>query len=166
MSIPRDAIVGICLLLFAGLYWWGAERIPDSSLSGGVGADGLPKALAYALAALALILIVRSLALRTEAQVNRASPEEIAEARRRHWRAFGMFAIGLAYLLALPYLGYFVSIVLLVGAAAWYNGKPISPPLVAVAIGTGVFFFFLFVKFLDIGLPAGFWPSLTGSFGA
>lgn len=166
MSIPRDTIVGICLLLLAGLYWWGAERIPESPLSGGVGADGLPKTLAYALAVLALVLIVRSLALRKEAAVNRPSPAEAAETRHQHVRALGMLAIGIGYIVLLPFLGYFLSVILLVGAAAWYNGKSLSPTLAAVAVGTGIFFYFLFVRFLDIGLPAGFWPSLAAGLGA
>ena len=71
-----------------------------------------------------------------------------------------MFLIGILYLVALPYLGYVLSIALLVAVAAWYNGKAPGPMLFAVAIGTAVFFYFLFVRFLGIGLPPGLWPDL------
>lgn len=162
MSIPRDTIVGLFLLVVAGLYWWGADEIPKSALSGGVGADGLPKTLAYALAVLSIVLIVRSLFLRRAVEAEQATPEEAAKARRQHVRAIGMFVIGIGYLVLLPYLGYVLSIMLLVGAAAWYNGKPFSWMLAGVAVGTGVFFYFLFVRFLDISLPMGFWPSVFG----
>lgn len=165
MAIPRDAIIGIALFVAAILYWLAADAIPDSPLSGGVGADGLPKALAYALGVLALALVARSVVLQRAA---RAAPnaEERAAARQGHKRALGMFLIGVAYIAALPYLGYVLSVMLLVAGAAWYNGKAPGPTLFAVAIGTAVFFYFLFVRFLDIGLPPGLWPNLSRMIGA
>ena len=158
MAIPRDAIVGIALFVVAVLYWFGADAIPESPLADGVGADGLPKVLAYALGLLSLALIARSFAL--ERTVGAPTTEERAADRYAHKRAAGMFLIGVLYLVALPYLGYVLSIALLVGAAAWYNGKPPGPTLFAVAIGTAVAFYFLFVRFLGIGLPPGMWPDL------
>lgn len=166
MTIPRDAIVGACLLAVAVLYWLGADAIPESRLAGGVGADGLPKALAYALGLLSLVLIARSLAMWRAAEAERASPEEAAEQRRRHLRAIGMFALGAAYLVALPWLGYMLSVILLVGGVAWYNGKPPSLGLAAVAVGTGVLFYLLFVRFLDISQPPGLWPDLLRGWAA
>lgn len=164
MAIPRDAIVGIALFVVAVLYWFGADAIPESPLADGVGADGLPKALAYALGVLSLVLIGRSFALE-RAAVARTDEERAAD-RQAHKRAAGMFLIGIAYLVVLPYLGYVVSIALLVAVAAWYNGKAPGPMLLAVAVGTSVFFYFLFVRFLGIGLPPGLWPDLGRMFGA
>jgi len=158
VAIPRDAIVGIALFVVAVLYWFGADAIPESPLADGVGADGLPKTLAYALGVLSLALIARSFAL--EPTVGAPTSEERAADRHAHKRAAGMFLVGILYLVALPYLGYALSIVLLVGSAAWYNGKAPGPTLFAVAIGTAVAFYFLFVRFLGIGLPPGLWPSL------
>lgn len=164
MAVPRDAIVGLFLLVIAGLYWLGADAIPRSPLSGSVGAEGLPKALAYALAVLAVLLIVRSVAMRAATDAERPSPEEVRPKHRDHLRALGVLAIGVGYIVLLPYLGYALSIVLLVGVGAWYNGKQLSWTLAATALSTGVFFYLLFVRFLDIRLPSGFWPSLTASF--
>lgn len=164
MAIPRDAIIGIALLVVAVLYWLGADAIPKSPLADGVGADGLPKALAYALGILSLALIGRSIVLERTAVAR--TEEERAADRHAHKRAAGMFVIGILYLVALPYLGYVLSISLLVAAAAWYNGKTPGPTLLAVAIGTAVFFYFLFVRFLDIALPPGLWPDLGRMIGA
>ena len=161
MVIPRDAVVGICLLAVAVLYWLGADAIPTSPLSGGVGADGLPKALAYALGVLSFILIGRSLLLAQAARAARLEPDEAAEQRRQHLRAGGMFLIGVGYVVLLPYLGYLLSIVLLVAAVSWYSGRAPSPTMAAVAVVTGVGFYFLFVRFLDIAQPPGPWPSLV-----
>ena len=166
MTIPRDVVVGLCLLALAVAYWLGADAIPRSRLAGGVGADGLPKALAYALGVLSLVLIGRSLAMWRAAAAERASPEEAAQERRRLLRALGMFALGVLYLLALPWLGYLLSVILLVGSVALYNGKAPSPMLAAVAVGTGVLFYFLFVRFLDIRQPPGLWPSLFSGWAA
>ncbi len=163
MAIPRDAIVGIALFVLAVLYWFGADAIPRSPLADGVGADGLPKTLAYALGMLSLVLIARSFAL--ERAAARTDEERTAD-RQAHKRAAGMFLIGVLYIVVLPYLGYARSIAVLVGAAAWYNGKRPGPMLFAVAIGTAVFFYLLFVRFLDIGLPPGLWPNLGRMIGA
>jgi hypothetical protein len=159
LAIPRDAIVGIVLLAIAGIYWLGADAIPRSPLGGEVGAEGLPKALAYALATLSAILIARSI-WEKRAGTERPLPEE-ARSRRGHLRALGILVLGIAYIALLPYLGYALSIILLVGIAAWYNGKPLSWELVATAVATGVVFYLLFVIFLDIRLPAGFLPDFA-----
>jgi hypothetical protein len=159
LAVPRDAIVGIVLLAIAGIYWLGADAIPRSPLGGGVGAEGLPKALAYALAALSAILIVRSVWAKA-AGGEQPLPGE-AQGWRGHLRALGILVLGIAYIALLPYLGYALSIILLVGIAAWYNGKPLSWELVATAVVTGIAFYLLFVLFLDIRLPAGFLPDFA-----
>lgn len=164
MAIPRDAIVGLALLAIAGLYWLGADVIPRSPLSGTVGAEGLPKALAYALAGLAAVLIARSFLEKRAAAAEWPQPEEVRSKRRDHLRALGVLMIGIGYIVLLPYLGYGLSVVLLVAAAAWYNGRPLSWTLLVTAVGAGVFFYLLFVLFLDIRLPAGVWPRLIAGF--
>jgi putative tricarboxylic transport membrane protein len=166
VTVPRDVIVGLCLLALAVAYWLGADAIPRSRLAGGVGADGLPKGLAYALGFLSLLLIARSLAMWRAAEAERPGPQERAEERRRHLRAIGMFGLGALYLLLLPWLGYMLSVILLVGAVAWYNGKAPSPTMFAVAVGTGVLFYLLFVRFLGIAQPPGLWPDLLRGWAA
>ena len=56
-----DAVVGLILFVFAGYYWLEANELPRSALSGAVGADGLPKALAFALGTLSFLLVIQAL---------------------------------------------------------------------------------------------------------
>lgn len=171
--VPRDIWIGLVALVVAALYWWGADGIPISPLDGAVNAAAMPQALAYALAGLAVVLILRaiSIQLMTRRAIQQAAPEpaeavregeesETPPSRFKHLRAMGMLAIGLVYLLLIPYLGYLVSVALLVFAVSLYMKAPLSRKTLAVAVGSGVFFYFMFVRFLDIPLPPGFWPSV------
>lgn len=169
MRIPRDAWVGLVMLAIAVLYWLGADAIRISALDGPVGAAGLPKALAYGLGFFALVLIARSLLLqRTAAGAGEArapSPGATDEMRvtdvAKHLRALGMLALGIVYLLIVPYAGYALSVMILLAAVAIYNGAALSPRLAATVALGAVFFYLLFVRFLDIPLPPGLWPDLS-----
>jgi len=157
--MPRDAVVGAVILAFAGLYWLAAGTIRRSSLEDSIGAAGLPNTLAALLAGLAILLIVRSLLLRPR-PVREPASEGPAEAPRAHLRAVGMLALGVAYLLIVPTLGYAVSVALLVGAVALYNHQRLSLRLALVAVFVAAGFYFLFVQLLNIPLPPGVWPDL------
>lgn len=162
--MSRDVYVGLVVLALAGLYWLGADAIRESPLAGGVGADGLPKALAATLAFLSLLLIGRSFVFRRALVGPKISTEERAKRRQRHLRALGMLAIGIGYLLIVPYLGYILSVFLLMAATAIYNGRQASPSFWVTVAAGALFFYFLFVRFLDIPLPPGIWPDLIGAF--
>jgi putative tricarboxylic transport membrane protein len=164
--MTRDAWIGVVFLAFAVVYWIAADGIRISPLDGPVTAAGLPKSLAYALGGLAVLLIVRSLTLRWLV-AGRTAPGEQEEERgpdlRQHLRAVGMLAIGVAYLLAVPYLGYTLSIIALLFAAALYIGARFGPKTAAIAALGGAFFYLLFVQLLGIPLPPGMWPDLLRS---
>lgn len=157
--MPRDAVIGAVILAFAGLYWLAAGTIRRSSLEDSIGAAGLPNTLAALLAGLAVLLILRGLVLKPQPSREPAG-EAANETPRAHLRALGMLALGVAYLLVVPTLGYAVSVALLVGAVALYNHRQpsLGLALVAVAVATG--FYILFVRLLDIPLPPGIWPDL------
>lgn len=176
-QVPRDVWIGLAAMVLAGTYWYGADQIPISALDGVVNAAAMPKALAYALAGLALVLIFRALTIeiitrRATTETAEAAPsagaavteekewEDAASWRKRHLRAAGMLGIGIVYLIAIPYLGYMLSIALLVfGVAAFMQARP-DRKLLLLSGCVAVFFYLLFVRFLDIPLPPGFWPSL------
>lgn len=171
----RDVWIGLVLFAFSILYWLEADTIRISPLDGPVNASGMPKMLAYALGGLALVLVVRSLSLHLMARsiartAGPAVPTQSDDVREdnghgpmwRHMRAIGMIAIGIGYLLVVPYLGYALSIMGLVTGVALYNGARLDMKTAAVAVGGGIFFYLLFVLFLDIPLPPGVWPSLIG----
>lgn len=153
----KDALSGLVLILIAGLYYAAAGQIADSTLSDEVGADGLPRMLSIALAGLGLLLVLRSLLAVRRASVPRS--EEAAEARLP--RAVGFLLFGAAYVLALPYLGYLVSVALLLGAIALFEraDRPWMVPV--VAIGGAVLYWAIFAKLLGVNQPVGsLWKGL------
>jgi hypothetical protein len=156
--MPRDAVVGAVILAFAGVYWLAARTIRHSSLEDSIGAAGLPNALAALLGVLALLLIVRSLFLRPR-PAGQPAIDAPSEPPRAHLRALGMLAIGIAYLVVVPYLGYALSVALLIAAVAIYNRQRASLRLALVTILISIGFYLLFVRLLHIPLPPGIWPD-------
>lgn len=167
------AISGV--LFVSGIaFWFAANALRRSPLAGQVGADGLPKMLGITLAVLAVGLALQTyLQLRQQrrrsgaaAQAAASGDEAVADGdekeRPDHLRAFGLLAIGAAYILLLPILGYAVSAALVFGAVATYTGLKPSLKTVLFAVGGAVVYYIVFVRILQIPLPPGFWPSLLG----
>jgi len=158
-----NLITGSLLLIFSVVFWFGADAIPKSSLSGSVGADGLPKMLAIALGVLSAAFIAQTLLMmRAAPAAANAGREEKSGEFSLYLRAFGMIVIGVGYLVLVPYLGYMLTIGLLLLTVAIYNGKRPSAGLLLFAVLGSVAFYLLFVRILDVPLPAGFWPRLIG----
>lgn len=154
----KDIWIGVSFLLVAAVYWLEADKIRISPLDGPVNASGLPKSLAYALGALALLLIIRSLivtSLRAGINVKAGETQPLGEIFRPHLRAAGMIAIGICYLLVVSWLGYAFAIIALLLAVAVYNGAGLTRRLVVFAMAGGVLYHILFVEFLGIPLPQG-----------
>lgn len=150
----RDGWSGIVLLMLAGAYYWASGAISDSTLEDEVGAVGLPHALALALALLGLILAVRGVLAARAAHAAAGSPDD--EERDAHLpRALGLLALGAGYVLALPYLGYFVSVALLIGAVALYEGAPRRWTVPVAALGGALLYWAVFVKLLGVNQPVG-----------
>jgi len=171
--MTRDTWIGLVFLAFSVLYWIAADGIRISPLDGPVTAAGLPKSLAYALGGLAALLILRSLVIQRLSAGKAAKPaaelpaeEEAADGKSAwelHLRAIGMLALGVGYLLVVPYLGYTLSIIALLLAVALYIGAKLGPKTLAMAGIGGVLFYLLFVQVLHIPLPSGIWPALLQS---
>ena len=168
--MTRDAWIGVVFLALAIVYWIAADGIRISPLDGPVTAAGLPKSLAYALGTLAVLLILRSLALKRPAAGKAVEPaaagptvESQPSALHRHLRAIGMLAFGIGYLLVVPYLGYTLSVMgLLLGVAVYVGARFGAKPAAIAGLGC-LFFYALFVQILNIPLPAGIWPDLLQS---
>ena len=126
-----------------------------------VGPQGLPKTYAIILAALSVVLIVRSLRTANREPVNHEpSNHEPANRRRGMARVAGMLLIGVAYIVVLPYLGYLLSVAMLITATTYFQGGRVNGRTVLVALSGAVFFWVLFIWLLRIQYPAGLWPSL------
>jgi hypothetical protein len=168
--LNKDTWIGLFMLAVASLYWLEADKIRITRLDGPVGAPGVPKALAYALGALAIVLILRSvvsvfLSRRTAlADAATTKSKTGSEKMREHVRALGMLAIGVAYLLVIQTLGYTISVMFLILTVSLYIGAPFNVRTLLVSLGGGVLFYLLFVKFLGIPLPDGaIISALTGA---
>ena len=134
----RDLILAAGGLALAAVYWAGAHALPTSMLSDAVGADGVPKGLAVALAILSILIALRR------------KPTEGAEFEPR---AFGIALLGFAYVALAPLIGYFIAVTLLTGSAALYYGAPRRWTVGAFALGTAAILWATFGWMLGIALP-------------
>lgn len=174
--IPRDVWIGLVTGIGAVAYWRVADDIPISPLDGAVNATVMPKALATAMFVFSVLLILRALVIEAVAiraarkAAAAADPKPVAEAAveghvftpRQHLKAAGVLAIGIAYLLLLPIIGYIPGIFLLVTVLSIYIGA--RPGLMPVAVGAAIAlaFFGLFKLILGIPMPAGIFAGLLG----
>jgi putative tricarboxylic transport membrane protein len=160
-GVNRDLAFGLVALVFAAAYYSLALAIPESALADAVGPQGLPTIYALLLAALAMILIVTS-------RIGRLAPIGERDARGatdRHdtssWRVAGMLAIGVVYLVVVPWLGYVPTLAALILASSLCQGKTMTARLALVSVAGAVMLWALFVVLLRIPQPAGVWESLV-----
>ena len=148
----KDVLGGAILLVVAAVYYWATLRIPDSSLSDEVGAQGLPRILAYLLGVLAVLIIARGLLMARKAVVAVAG-DEAAEPEAPPLRAIGFLAIAAGYVVLAPIAGYAVALGLLIAAVALYEGVTPSWRVAVVAAGGAIVFWLLFVQLLGVEQP-------------
>jgi putative tricarboxylic transport membrane protein len=159
-GVNRDVVFGLAALAFAGAYYSLATAIPESALADAVGPQGLPKTYALLLAALAMVVIVSSRPGR-RAQVGGERPVPNVESHTSaRWRTAGMLAIGVAYLLVVPWLGYVPTLAALILVSAWCQGSAVTARLALISGAGAVVLWALFVLLLRIPQPAGVWDSL------
>jgi hypothetical protein len=150
----RDAAFGTLTLAVAAIYYVLATTIPRSDLADPIGPQGLPRMYAFALAALSMLLIARSLRPNLE-------PRTAEPANHRFGRVAGMLLIGVAYILVVPYLGYLVSVALLIATIIYFQGGTIDSRSILVSMTGAALFWVLFVWLLRIQYPASLWPSVV-----
>jgi putative tricarboxylic transport membrane protein len=149
--VRKDVITGALLLLLAGGYHWLTLFIPSSALSDEVGADGLPRLLASALAIIAVLIMAKGILTPKAAA---APSSDDAQAHASIPRALGFVAIGAGYMMLAPWVGFAMGIAALVMAVALYEGERLSPKLFAIAVAGGVGFWLVFVAGLGTEQPA------------
>ena len=155
----RDLALGGATLAITIAYYVLAAQIPESQLADAVGPQGLPRVYAYILGALSLVLI--GSALRDAKKKESSSPEPPApNPVSKILRPLGVVAIGILYIVVVPWLGYIVTLAALIAATTYYQGGGFSRNVVMVAVGGALLFWGLFVALLGIQHPAGVWESL------
>ncbi|MCW5729306.1 MAG: tripartite tricarboxylate transporter TctB family protein [Alphaproteobacteria bacterium] len=113
----------------------------------GIGSATLPIALAVAIALLAAWLLVDALRNQRPAE----------EPRQRSW-PIPVMTLGLvAYIAALPWLGFYLSTVLLVGGLARLFGEGRILAILVLALAVPAVLLVFFERFMIILLPAAAW---------
>jgi hypothetical protein len=151
----RDLVFGVATLAIAVVYYALTSMIPPSDLADPIGPQGLPRVYAFVLAALSILLIVRSLRTRRTREPRTTAPRSHPSAR-----VAGMLLIGVAYILVVPYLGYLVSVAMLIAVTTYLQGGAMNGRTLLVALSGAALFWAIFIWLLRIQYPAGLWPSL------
>lgn len=155
----RDFVGGVATIAIGAVYLYFAHHLRASALDDSMGPGGMPRIYGWLLVALGSILIIQAaLAARTAAVATAPGQEAKGEWEgqgRKVAYAFGLLAIGVAYLFILERLGYLVSIALLITTTAFYLGAGFSGRLIAIGIGGAVFLYAMFVAILGVRMPAG-----------
>jgi putative tricarboxylic transport membrane protein len=155
----RDAVLGSATLALGALYYWLADSVIVSQLADAIGPQGLPKIYAVGLIALSLVLIGSSARASPESRVPLPGSDLAPpDSRAAFYRAAGMLAIGIVYVLAVPYLGYMLAIAAVIATTIYYQGGELSRRTLVIALAGGVFFWVLFVVLMGISQPPGFFP--------
>ena len=159
-----SAVTGAAGLALSVAYVLKARAIEDSLLADPVGASGVPVAVGSLMALASTALLVKAALTRAEAPAAREADAEPADAQpaaaHPHLLALGLLVLLSLYLLALPWLGYIVSMGLMAAAAAWLAGGRQAKVLLGFAVVTGPLLWLMFDVALRVRLPAGFWPAI------
>ena len=162
----RDLVFGVATLAIALVYYALTSTIPPSQLADPIGPQGLPRMYSLVLAALSILLIVRSLRSHANREP-RISEPKIADRRTSEpanylatARVAGMLLLGIAYIVMLPYLGYLISVAVLIALTTYLQRGPLNLRTAVVALSGAALFWALFIWLLRIQYPVGLWPSL------
>jgi hypothetical protein len=154
-ALSRELGLAVVMLAVALAYYGLTTQVPESALDDAVGPAGVPRLYAVMLVVLCAFLIVRSLLVMFRHESPRGD-----DGPRRSWRFAGMLLIGVGYVVIVPWLGYPVSIALLIAGTAWYQGGTINRRVVIVAASGALLLWLLFVAILRIPQPPGAWTSI------
>lgn len=161
MKLQRsDFFLGLGGIALGSGYLYVASGIQDSLLSDSVGAAGVPNALGWVMAALGALLCVRSVSFaKTEAAagavVMPAKAEPAHTGMHPHLQALCLLAILVGYVVLAPYLGYMVTIALLVAAVARFGGAPLNRNMLLISAASGVGLWVVFAWLLGISMTTG-----------
>lgn len=158
------------LVLSAGVLALGAFalftalRLPSAGGYSGIGPNAIPIAVAGSLAALGVWLLIEALAGGWRARV----PDDPHERGEHAFNApaFIWVSAGLAAQMALIHSAGFVlaaALLFVCVARGFGSARPVRDTALGLVLGLLVFLFF--VKFLNVGLPAGWLTPLLGGAG-
>ena len=155
----RDRLAGTILLVFAGLWCWGAVvMIPTGIGSGPVGPRGFPLGLGLLLAALSAMLVASSFARPRNAD---AEEPEAGQLGVELWAVSSALAILVGYAALLYAAGFIIATaVTVVLALVLVLGKRDWRLIGGLSLGTALGGYVIFNKILGVYLPHGRWLDL------
>ena len=146
----RDRVLAIAAAVFAASYVAAARGLEDSLLSDAVGAGGVPQGVGGLLGAAAVLLFVKTF---LRAKPN--EPDDDPAWRNVLLRTGGLVLLLLGYAALLPWLGYMLTVCLLVGAAGALAGAPLKLPLALCTVVSGPLLWAMFDRALQVRMPVG-----------
>ena len=146
----RDRLLAVVVAAFAASYVASARGIEDSLLSDAVGAGGVPQGVGIVMGLAAVALFAKSFIGTSGRDQSESDP----------WlpillRTGGLVLILLAYGALLPWLGYPLTICLLVGASGWLAGAKPNLSLLLCAAVSGPSLWAMFDQALQVRMPVG-----------
>lgn len=141
-----------------------ALRLPSAGGYSGIGPNAIPIAVAGGLVILGIWLLVEAIVGGWRARVS-DDPHERGE-HAFHAPAFAWISAGLFAQMALIHTAGFVlaaAVLFTFVARGFGSMRPVRDALIGLALGLAVFLFF--VKFLNVGLPAGWLSPVLGGAG-
>lgn len=158
----HDRIAGIVILVFSAFFYYQSFGISNQNLTG-LEATFFPRVLLTAIAALALLLLIRSFFIKSTAVKKVEQGEEEAATQRKWWKVPLIFALFAIYILLIDILGFtvssflFMTIVYLIAITATPLKKTIKKHAVSIGflLVVSITLTFIFERFLSVYLPKG-----------
>jgi putative tricarboxylic transport membrane protein len=141
-----DFFIGLGLLGFALVYYQQSFSIIRGFASDRLGPAFFPRMLAFALAALSLVLIARALA-------GRSDPSRPPEMRVGVFAA--VIALLLVYAAVMPFVGFLLATPVLLATVIWLLGLRHWATTLGTALGVTAVLYVVFGRTLHVLLPLG-----------
>ena len=160
----HDRIAAIVILVFCAFFYYQSFGISDQNLTG-LEATFFPRVLLAAIAALALLLLIRSFFIKSTAvkKVEQGEEGEAADGPRKWWKVPLIFALFAVYILLIDILGFtvssflFMTVVYLIAITATPLKKTVKKHAVSIGflLVVSITLTFIFERFLSVYLPKG-----------
>ncbi len=153
-----DLAVAICVVALGIFVLATAQGIKPASVPDPIGSKGGPTFVGLALVVGGLALIIRRL-MRWRSESTLVPPDGVlddpgVEAGYAP-RAISIWAASVAYVLAMPFVGYLLATPLFVAVVLVLFSVRSWPMIAGVSVGFTVPVFLVFVEFLNVRLPTG-----------
>ena len=145
----RELAAACVLLVVTAAFGWLTMGLPDRVLPNTPGPAFFPGLITLALAVLSFALLARGLRAAGQEQATLAAPLTI-----RSWAALGAFV---AYLIAMPTLGFVTASVPFFAVLAWLYGERRPIVVALTSLGVPVALSLIFRAGFQILLPRGLW---------